>query len=119
MIQGWVLRWLLNVAAIIITAIIIPAFDVTWWAAIVGSVFLGIINAFIRPLLLLLTLPLNILSLGLFTLVINGFTLWLTAVTIEGFDIHGFGWAIISALMITVISFIISSLVNDNEYKFR
>lgn len=119
MIQGWVLRWLLNVAAIIITSIIIPAFDLQVWAAFVGSAFLGIINAFIRPLLILLTLPLNILSLGLFTLVINGFTLWLTAITIRGFDIHGFGWAIISALMISVISFIISSLVNDKDFRFR
>ena len=77
--QGWVLRWLLNILAIILTAALLPGFDVTVWGAIVGSIFLGVINAIIRPILLVLTLPLNIMTLGLFTLVINGFMLWLTA----------------------------------------
>jgi putative membrane protein len=51
MVQGWTLRWLFNILAIIITAAIIPAFNLTLWAAVVGSIFLGVINAVIRPLL--------------------------------------------------------------------
>lgn len=115
--QGWVLRWLLNILAIIITALLLPGFELSIWGALVGSVFLGIINAVIRPLLIILTLPLNILTLGLFTFVINGFMLWLTSITIKGFDIHGFGWAILSAIVYSFISFIISILVSDSDGK--
>jgi putative membrane protein len=104
MVQGWILRWLLNIAAIVLTAALLKGFELTVWAAIVGSIFLGIINAVIRPLLLLFTLPLNILSLGLFTFVINGFMLWITSITIRGFDIHGFGWAVLSALVLSLIN---------------
>jgi len=85
----------------------------------VGSVFLGIINAVIRPLLLILTLPLNILTLGLFTFVINALMLWLTSATIRGFDIEGFGWAILSAILFSVISFIISLFIDDEGFRFR
>ncbi len=112
-------RWLLNIAALIITAAILPGFQLTIWGAIVGSVFLGIINAVIRPLLLILTLPLNILTLGLFTFVINALMLWLTSATIRGFDIHGFGWAILSAILFSVISFIISLFIDDEGFRFR
>ena len=64
MIQGWMLRWVLNILALILTAAILPGFQLTIWAAILGSLFLGVINAIIRPLLLILTLPLNVLTLG-------------------------------------------------------
>lgn len=119
MVQGWTLRWLFNILAIIITAAIIPAFNLTLWAAVVGSIFLGVINAVIRPLLILLTLPLNLLTLGLFTLVINGFMLWVTSLTIKGFDIDSFGWAIICSILISVVSFIISFIIEDKEFKFK
>lgn len=117
--QGWILRWLLNILAIILTAALIPNFQLTPWGAIVGSIFLGIINAVIRPLLMILTLPLNIVTLGLFTLVVNGFMLWITSVTVKGFDIHGFGWAILSAVVLSIISFIISMLVDDRDFRWR
>ncbi|MBC7075345.1 MAG: phage holin family protein [Syntrophomonadaceae bacterium] len=113
--HGWTLRWLLNIVAIIITAALIPGFQLTVWAAIVGSVFLGIINAVIRPLLIILTLPLNILTLGLFTFVINGFMLWITSVTIRGFNIQGFGWAVLSAIVLSIVSFALSYFVDDND----
>ncbi|MBO8159011.1 phage holin family protein [Thermosyntropha sp.] len=116
--KGWVVRWILNIIAIILTAAILKGFEVTPWAAIVGSVFLGIVNAIIRPVLLILTLPLNILTLGLFTFIINGFMLWLTSVTIKGFDIHGFGWAILTAIVLSLVSFVISYFVKDEGLKF-
>lgn len=119
MIQGWVLRWILNIIAIVLTAALLPGFHLTFWAAIVGSLFLGVINAFIRPLLILITLPLNILSLGLFTFIINGFMLWLTAITFRGFDIDGFGWAVLSAVVLSLISFCISYFVEDDTFRYR
>ncbi len=74
MIRGWIVRWVLNILALILTAVLLGSnFELTFWAAIVGSVFLGIVNAFIRPILIGLTLPFNIVTLGLFTFVINGF----------------------------------------------
>lgn len=117
--QGWVVRWLLNILAIILTAALLPGFESTLWGIIIGSIFLGVVNAIIRPILLLLTLPLNVLSLGLFTFIINGFMLWLTSVTIKGFEIEGFGWAIISAIVLSMISFLISFLVEDKWFNFR
>lgn len=116
--HGWVIRWLLSILALLLTAALIPAFELSVWGAIVGSIFLGVINAVIRPLLIILTLPLNVVTLGLFTLVINGFMLWITSVTIKGFEIHGFGWAILSALVFSILSFLISLLVDDRTFTF-
>lgn len=109
----WMIRWILNIAGIILAAYIIQGFDVTPLAAIVGSILLGLVNAVIRPFVLLITLPINLLTLGLFTLVINGFMLWLVSILIRGFDIQNFGTAILAALLITVISFLVSFFVKD------
>ncbi|HOQ10666.1 MAG TPA: phage holin family protein [Syntrophomonadaceae bacterium] len=116
---GLITRWLLNIAALILTAALLPGFQLSVWGAVVGSVFLGIINAVIRPLLLVLTLPLNIITLGLFTFVINGLMFWLTSATIRGFDIDGFGWALLSAVLFSLISFIISIFIDDQGFRFR
>ena len=116
--QGWVLRWFLNILAIVITAALLENFELSLSGAC-GSIFLGIVNAVIRPLLIILTLPLNIVTLGLFTFVINGVMLWITSATVKGFDIHGFGWAIVSALLISIISFIISFFIDDKTFRFR
>ena len=117
-VHGWVIRWLLSILALLLTAAIIPAFELSVWGAIVGSIFLGVVNAVIRPLLIILTLPLNVVTLGLFTLVINGFMLYITSITIKGFDIHGFGWAILSALVFSLLSFLISLLIDDRTFTF-
>lgn len=117
--QGWMVRWLLNLLAIILTAAVLPGFKTTLWGLLIGSIFLGIVNAVLRPVLVLFTLPLNVLSLGLFTFVINGVMLWLTSVTIKGFNIDGFGWAILTAIVLSLISCVISFLVDDKWFGFR
>ncbi|MEN6389626.1 MAG: phage holin family protein [Syntrophomonas sp.] len=120
MIRGWIVRWVLNILALILTALLLGSnFELTVWAAIVGSVFLGVVNAFIRPILIGLTLPLNIVTLGLFTFVINGFLLWITSVTVRGFDIAGFGWAILAAIVMSIISGVISFFIDDRYFNFR
>jgi len=116
---GWTLRWLLNILAIFLTAALLSGFEVTIWGAIVGSIVLGVINAIIRPVLIILTLPLNIVTLGLFTFVINGVMLWLTSATVKGFDIHGFGWAILTAIVLSLISLLISLFIDDKNFNFR
>lgn len=109
----WLVRWILNVIVIIVTAYLIEGFDVTILGAIVGSILLGLVNATIRPVILLVTLPLTILTLGLFTLVVNGLMLWLVSSVIKGFTVEGFGAAFLAALLITVISSVISFLIKD------
>src|SRR5690554_4217247 len=111
--RGWLLRWVLNIGCIILVANVIKGFDVTFLGAVFGSIILGIINAIIRPIVVLFTLPINILTLGLFTLIINGLMLWLTSMVVTGFNIYGFATAIISALTLSIFSFIISFLVKD------
>ncbi|MEA4926441.1 hypothetical protein SDC9_197390 [bioreactor metagenome] len=110
---GWILRWLLNILAILLTAAIVSGFEVTIWGAIVGSIVLGVVNAVIRPLLIIVTLPLNVVSLGLFTFIINGLMLKLTSVTIIGFELDGFWWAVLSAIVLSLMSFAISFFIDD------
>jgi putative membrane protein len=81
--------------------------------AFVAALFLGIFNALIRPVLLIMTLPINLLTLGLFTLVINGLMLWLTAWLLDGFEVHGFWAAVGGALVMSLISWLSNGLVND------
>ena len=117
--QGWIVRWVLNILALFIASALLPGFHLTIWAAVLGSVFLGIINAVVRPILLILTLPLNIVTLGLFTFVINAFMLWLTSVTIKGFDIAGFGTAILAAILLSLISFALSYFIEDRTFDLK
>jgi len=80
-------------------------------ATLVAAAILGIVNAIIRPLLVLLTLPLNILTLGLFTFVINALMLLLTSAVVPGFVIRGFGSAILGAIVLSIISFVLTHLI--------
>lgn len=108
-----IVRWLINALALYLTALLLPGFQLRGIVAtLVAAAILGIVNAIIRPLLLLLTLPLNILTLGLFTFVINALLLLLTSAIVPGFVIRGFGWALIGAIVLSVISFILSHLIH-------
>ncbi len=115
---SWLLRWGLNILGIILTAALLDNFNVTLLGAIFGSVFLGVVNVFIRPILLLLTLPINVLSLGLFTLIINGLMLWLTSIMIKGFDITSFGTAIIAAIIIALLNFVFNLILGQRRFQF-
>lgn len=111
--RGWIWRWIFNIVMIIITASVIQGFNVTITGAIFGSIILGIVNAIIRPIVIFITLPINIITLGLFTLVINALMLWLTSSVVMGFELVGFGAAFISALVISILSFFVSFIVKD------
>jgi len=96
--------WLLSAAAIHITATLTPGFKIrSFGAAMLASVVLGLLNMTIRPLLLFLTLPINILTLGLFTIVINAVVLRLTAGLLKGFDISGWLPAILGAIVLALV----------------
>lgn len=106
-----ILSILLSTIAVFVTAHILPGVRVEGWGtALVVAIVLGIINAFIRPLLLILTLPLNILTLGLFTFVIIGGLVLLVSAIVPGFHVNGFWWALAFALVLAIINGFLSSL---------
>lgn len=112
--QGWILRWLLSGLSLILTAAIISGIEVkSFFAALFAALVLGIVNAFIRPIILFFTIPLNILTLGLFTLVVNGFMLQITSSVVNGFEVNGFWSAFVGALILSIISSILNALVKD------
>ncbi|MBD3218052.1 MAG: phage holin family protein [candidate division Zixibacteria bacterium] len=87
-------------------------------AWIVASLVLGVLNTLVRPLLVLITLPLTILTLGLFTLIINGALLYLMAAIVSGVEIESFWRAVLAALLITIISAVMNALISD-RYKIK
>jgi putative membrane protein len=84
-----------------------------WPAAFVAAAVLGVINAVLRPLLMLLTLPLTILTLGLFALVINGLMLYIAGTVVRGFHVTGFWSAVFGALFLSVISWVANAFISD------
>lgn len=112
--MGFLIRWLVNAVALYLTTLIVPGVRVpNFGAAVLAALVLGIVNAVLRPIILLLTLPLNILTLGLFTFVVNAFMLWIVAVTTHQLVLAGVGAALVGAIVLSVISFILSRLVAD------
>src|SRR3989338_2236103 len=96
-------RWLITALAVMLAAYLVPGITVSGlYTALWVALVLGIINAIIRPILLLLTLPINLLTLGLFTFVLNGLLFWFVAGFIEGVEVTGFVPAFIGALIISV-----------------
>ena len=107
-----IIRWVLNALALLATSylisgIVVRDFVAALWAAAV----IGIVNATIRPVLLFLTLPVRFLTLGLFTLVINALLLWAVSTLPLGFEVRGFGAAFWGAIVLSVISAVLTSLV--------
>jgi len=112
--RGLLIRWMIQTLAILAAAYLLKGIDVAGFVpALLAAAILGILNAFLRPILLLVTLPINILSLGFFTFVINAFLLKLVSLVIEGFKVEGFFAALVGALFISVTSWILNALIND------
>lgn len=109
--RSWVIRWLINAIALLVTATILPGIQVRGvFTALLAAAVMGIVNAFVRPIFLILTLPLNFLTLGLFTFVLNGLMLILAAVFVPGFTVSGLMSAIGGALILGLVSSLISRL---------
>lgn len=112
--RGIIVRWLFLTFAIFMAAYLIDGIRVTGLpAAILAAAVLGVLNAFLRPILLLLTLPLTILTLGLFTFAINALLLMMASGVIRGFEVDGFGSALLGALFISAVSWLLTSLINE------
>jgi putative membrane protein len=102
-------HWLVSAAAIGIAAYLLAGVTVTPVAAVVLAVILGAINRFIKPLLLLLTLPITILTLGIFALVVNAGLVLLASAIVPGFVVDGFWWALAFSVVLWLVNAAISS----------
>ena len=106
------LRWLLNAGALLLVAYLYPGVRVEdFTAALIAALVLGLVNAIVRPLLVLLTLPVTILTLGLFLFVINAFLFWLVAELVKGFTVSGFVGALIGSVLYSLITLVTSWLL--------
>ncbi len=113
-----IVKWFINALAILIVGNFLPGIHVTDFVAALWAAFaLGILNALIRPLLLIFTLPINILTLGLFTFVLNGFLFWAATRFVHGFTVESFWWAILGALIVSVISTILDRIILGSDGK--
>jgi putative membrane protein len=112
----FLIRLLLNGVAVLCAAWLIPGLHVdTPATAIIAGIALGLVNAIVRPLLILLTLPLTLITLGLFIFVVNAICLALVAWLVPGFSISGFAAALIGALVISLVSWILSAILVDKK----
>lgn len=112
--MGFLLRVAVNAATIYIAAVLIPGIELrNLTAALIAGLVLGLINAVVRPILVVLTLPLTIVTLGLFLLVLNAFCLWLTSVLVPGLVIRGFGAAFFGALVVSIVSWLLTAFISD------
>ncbi len=102
-------------AAYLVPGILVSGF----YAALIAALVLGILNAIIRPILLLLTLPLNILTLGLFTFVLNGLLFWFVGTVVKGFEVHGFLAAVLGSLIVTVVSWVASQYLRRPTVAYQ
>lgn len=110
-----IIHWFVAALAILITAYILPGVHVDGIvAALILAVVLGAINAVLRPLLIVLTLPITILSLGLFVLVINALLVILASYIVPGFTVASFWWAFIFAIVLAIVSYVLQSFEKDN-----
>lgn len=108
----FLIHWLVTGVALWVTAYVLPGVVVSSWQALaIAAIVLGLLNALVRPVLVLLTLPITILTLGLFYLVVNGLVFLLAARLVPGFEVSGFWWAVLGALVVSLVSWFVGSLV--------
>jgi putative membrane protein len=108
--------WVLNALALMAVAYLVPGIHVAnFTAALIAALVIGLVNILIKPLLVLLTLPITLLTLGLFILVINGVLFWLVGNYLEGFSVSSIIIGVIGALVYSVISGVLSAVIPGND----
>ena len=115
--RGLLIRWLVLALAVMMAAYLISGIRVDgFFSALMAAALLGFLNAFFRPILLILTLPLTMVTLGLFTFVINAFLLLMVSGVVGGFHVDGFGAGLLGSLVISLVSWLLSSFINDKGH---
>lgn len=110
----FILRWVVNALALMgIAYYLVPGIKIdSFFSALVAALVLGLINALIKPILLILTLPVNIITLGLFTFIINALLFWFASLVVKGFNVADFAAAFWGALCLSVVSWLTHMLFN-------
>jgi putative membrane protein len=110
------LLWILNAIALLAVTWLLPTIQVSGFGtALVAALVLGFINTLVRPVLAILTLPITVLTLGIFYLVLNGFLFWLASALLPGFQVHGLVSAMVGALLYGVIAWALSALIPNKK----
>ncbi|MCC2595758.1 phage holin family protein [Pusillimonas sp. MFBS29] len=108
------LVWILNAVALLIVAYILPGITVaSFGSALIAALVLGLLNTLVKPVLILLTLPITIITLGLFLLVLNALVFWFAGSVLKGFQVNGFWWAVLGALVYSIVSGLLSRLLTS------
>jgi len=116
--KNYIIRWLINAVGLLIVSKTMESIEIdSILTAVVAAAVIGIINTFLRPILIILTLPINILSLGLFTLVINGLIFYFVGNIVEGFQVTGYLAAFLGALILSVINILATFLIGMGKGK--
>lgn len=119
-LKGFVQRWIINTLAVLVAATVLPGIRYDGSVdLVVASLLLGILNSFLRPILMLLALPLVVFTLGLFILVINALILDFVNVLVPGFHVDSFGWALAGALIIGIVSLTVNILVGRGSSRLQ
>jgi putative membrane protein len=110
----FIVHLLVIALALWVTAYILPGVEFSSWQALaISAIVLGLLNALVRPILVLLTLPITVLTLGLFYLIVNGFTFLLASKLVPGFEVTSFWWAVLGALVVSVVSWFVGSFAGS------
>lgn len=113
--KRFLIHWLVIALALWVTAYILPGVNVESTKSLaIAAIVLGLINALVRPVLTVLTLPITILTLGLFYLLVNGFTFFLASKVVPGFSVSGYWWAVLGALIVSIVSAFIGSFLDED-----
>ena len=113
--KRFLIHWLIITLALWVTAYILPGVHIeSTQALVIAAIVLGLVNALVRPILTLLTLPITILTLGLFYFLVNGFTFLLATKVVPGFGVSSYWWAVLGALGVSIISSFVGSFVDKD-----
>jgi putative membrane protein len=107
-------RLIINAALLLLVARVVPGVYVEdWGSAFIGAIVLGLVNFFVKPVMIILTLPLTVITMGLFLLVVNALMLWLVSGLVPGIRLQGFGSAILGSLLFSTLNLAISAMVRQ------
>jgi putative membrane protein len=110
--MGILVNWLVTTLAVLIAAYVLPGVNVrNFFAGLLTALMLGLVNAILRPILVILTLPLTVVTLGLFIFVINALLVLLTSAIVPGFEVRSFWWALLFSLLFSIVSFILHRIL--------
>ncbi len=109
--RAFLLHLVLTAVALLVVANVVSGVHVGgFFPALIGALILGVVNAFVRPIMIVLTLPLTVVTLGLFLFVVNALMFWLAAALVPGFQIGGFGAALLGSVLLTILNLLIARL---------